>query len=102
MHKLYQYNFSFLLLIIDSQEVKDTIEFVSKVLEAMNNHAKVHNIDFVYNGFSDDLHVYEERLLNITQKIKVAIEYASIEQYDSINKEAIGKNILYNYIIIFI
>ena len=81
-------------MIIDVQEVKITIEFISKILEIINNHAKVHNIDFVYNGFSHDLHFYEERLLNITNKIKNATEYALIEQYACINKEAIGMNIL--------
>ena len=34
---------------MDAQEMKDTIGFVSKILEAMNNHAKMHNIDLVYN-----------------------------------------------------
>ena len=87
---------------MDAQEVKDTIGFISKILEAMNNHAKVHNIDLVYNGFWDDLNVYEERLLNISNKITDAIESASIEKYADINKEAIGKNILYSYIIILI
>ena len=87
---------------MDAQEMKDTIGFVSKILEAMNNHAKMHNIDLVYNGFSHDLHVYEERLLKISNKITDAIESASIEKYESINKEAIGMNILHNCIIIFI
>ena len=54
----------------------------------------MHNVDFVYNGFSHDLHFYEERLLNIINKIKNATEYALIEQYACINKEAIGMNIL--------
>ena len=88
-------------MIIEAQEMKDTIECISKILEAMNNHAKAYNIDLVYNGFSDDLHIYEERLLNISKKIKDAIESALIEKYEEINKEAIGKNILYNCIIIF-
>ena len=87
---------------MDAQEVKDTIEFISKVLEAMNNHAKVHNIDLIYNGFSDDLHIYEKRLLNISNKITDAIESTSIEKYEDINKEAIGMNILDSCIIIFI
>ena len=87
---------------MNAQEVKDTLEFISKILETMNNHAKVHNIDLVYNGFSHDLHTYEERLLNISNKIKDAIKSASIEKYAGINKEAIGKNILYSYIIILI
>ena len=87
---------------MDVQEVKDTINFISKLLEVMNNHAKVHNIDLVYNGFSDDLHVYEERLLNISNKITDAIESASIEKYENINKEAIGMNIFHSCIIIFI
>ena len=89
-------------MITEAQEVKDTIGFISEILEAINNHAKVHNIDLVYNGFSDDLHAYEERLLNISKKIKDAIESALIEKYEEINKEAIGKNISHCYIIIFI
>ena len=84
-------------MIIDVQEVKDTIGFISKVLETINHHVKVHNIDLVYNGFSDDLHTYEERLLNITNKIKDATESSSIEQYACINKEAIGMNILFQF-----
>ena len=89
-------------MITEEQEVKDTIGFISEILEAMNNHANVHNIDLVYNGFLHDLHAYEERLSNITKKITDAIESASIEKYEEINKEAIGKNILYSRIIIFI
>ena len=85
---------------MDAQEMKDTIGFVSKILEAMNNHAKVHNIDLVYNGFSHDLHIYEERLLNISNKINDATESILIEKYEEINKEAIGKNILHSCIII--
>ena len=89
-------------MIIDAQEVKDTIGFISKILETMNNHAKIHNIDLAYNGFSHDLHVYEERLLNISKKITDAIESASIETYEDINKEAIGMNIFHSCITIFI
>ena len=87
-------------MITEVQEVKETIGFISKVLKAINNHAKVHNIDLVYNGFSDELHIYEERLLNITNKIKDVTESASIEQYTCINKEAIGMNILFIWIVI--
>ena len=89
-------------MIIDAQEVKDTIEFIFKILEIMKNHAKVYNIDHIYNGFSDDLHTYEERMLIISNKITDATESTLIEKYACINKEAIGKNILYSCIIIFI
>ena len=87
---------------MDAQEMKDTIGFVSKILEAMNYHAKMHKIDLVYNRFSHDLHVYEERLLNISKRITDAIESASIETYEGINKEAIGMNIFHSCITIFI
>ena len=53
---------------MDIQEVKDTIKFISKILETMNSHVKVHNIDFIYNGFSHNLHIYNERLINISRK----------------------------------
>ena len=53
---------------MDVQEVKDTIGFISKILEEINNHVKVHNIDFIYNEFSHDLHIYNERLINISRK----------------------------------
>ena len=53
---------------MDAQEVKDTIGFISKILEEMNSHVKVQNIDFIYNGFLHDLHIYEERLLKISHK----------------------------------
>ena len=101
LYLLYQININ-LKLIIDAQEVKDTIEFISKILEIMKIHAKVYNIDHIYNGFSDDLHTYEERMLIISNKITDATESTLIEQYACINREAIGKNILYSCIIIFI
>ena len=66
MNLLFQININ--LKIIDAQEVIHTIGFISKILEAINNHVKVHNIDFIYNEFSHDLHIYEERLLKISSK----------------------------------
>ena len=89
-------------MIINAQEVKDTIEFISKVLESMSNHAKVHKIDLIFKGFSEELQNYEKELVEISNKITGAIQSNLIEQYACINKEAIGKNILYNCIIIFI
>ena len=89
-------------MIIDDQEVKDTIEFISKILEAMNNHAKVHNIDLIYNGFSHDLYIYIKRLSDISNKIKDATESNLIEQYAGINKEAIGMDKLYSLMKIFL
>ena len=88
-------------MIINAQKVKDTIEFISKVLEAMKNHAEAHKIDLLYKGFSNELQIYEEKLLDISNKIADAIQSDLIEQYACINRDAIGKYILYNCIIIF-
>ena len=88
-------------MIINAQEVEGTIEIISKAFEAMKTHAETHKIDLLYKGFSNELHAYEEKLLNISDKFKDATESDSKVQYAWINRDAIGKNVLYNCIVIF-
>ena len=80
-------------MIIDTHEIEDTIHIVSKVLEAMNHHAIINNIDSMYHGFIDTLHLYEERLSKIIKNFKNAVEFYSFEKYSCINNEVIGINL---------
>ena len=78
------------LKIVDSHECEVSINFVSKLLKAMKTHAKIYNIDFIHNGFSDLLHEYKMRLHNFSKRFKEAVESDQIEQYSIINSEVWG------------
>ena len=76
---------------MDTQEIEDVINIVSKMLDAMNYHAQIYNIDRIYNGFSDSIQAYKDRLSEIDQRLKIAIVSNSFEQYQLFSNEVIGK-----------
>ena len=82
---------------MDTQEIEDAINIVSKMLDAVNYHAQIHNIDSIYNGFSDSIHAYKNRLSDIDNRLKIAIVSNSFEQYPLFNNEVIGID-LYLYL----
>ena len=81
---------------MDTQEIEDAINIVSKMLDAMNYHAQIHNIDSIYNGFSDSIHAYKNRLSDIDNRLKIAIVSNSFEQYPLFNNEVIGIDLYLN------
>ena len=67
------------------------------MLDAMNYHAQIHNIDRIYNGFSDSINSYKDRLSDIDKRFKIAIVLNSFEQYPLLSNEVIGID-LYFYL----
>ena len=63
------------------------------MLEAINNHSKIYNIDDIYNGFSDALLLYENKLLDINKRFHDKVESNLTVQYSSFCKEVLGKDL---------
>ena len=61
------------------------------MLEAINYHSKIYNIDAIYNGFSGTLLLYENRLFDINKRFQDKVESNLTVQYSSFCKEVLGK-----------
>ena len=75
---------------MDTQEIEDAINIISKMLDAMHYHAQIHNIDRIYNGFSGSINAYKDRLSDIGKRFKIAIVSNSFEEFPLFNNEVIG------------
>ena len=53
----------------------------------------MYNIDDIYNGFSDTLLLYENRLLDINKRFQDKVESNLTVQYSSFWKEVLGKDV---------
>ena len=53
----------------------------------------MYNIDDIYNGFSDTLLLYENRLLDINKRFQDKVESNLTVQYSSFCKEVLGKDV---------
>ena len=61
------------------------------MLEAIDYHSKIYNIEAIYNGFSGTLLLYENRLFDINKRFQDKIESNLTVQYSSFCKEVLGK-----------
>ena len=78
---------------MDSQEVEQTITFISKLLEMMRIHAELHDIELIFEGFLNSLSQYEAKLKDLNLKFKEAFDKNSFEVFTEINEKLLGKHL---------